>query len=222
MTRKRLYLETMEQVLGRVDKVILDEQCGRTGRRALSAAERLAQPRPRRPEGPTDEPYDTSSFPSSSSPSRRSCRRSSSWTSAKRRWSCSSARSRPCKEEPGLGFKIPLIQEVVRYDDRILSLDVDRSRSRRSDDRRLVVDAFARYRIAIVKQFRQAVGASGECAGRRPDRHDPERPDPRGSGFGQLRPNDPVRGPGGPGRRIRDAVAERGQLHWGSRSSTCV
>ena len=27
------------------------------------------------------------------------------------------------KEEPGLGFKIPFIQEVVRYDDRILSLD---------------------------------------------------------------------------------------------------
>ena len=25
------------------------------------------------------------------------------------------------KEEPGLAFKIPLIQEVVRYDDRILS-----------------------------------------------------------------------------------------------------
>ena len=27
------------------------------------------------------------------------------------------------QEDPGLGFKIPLIQEVVRYDDRILSLD---------------------------------------------------------------------------------------------------
>ena len=29
------------------------------------------------------------------------------------------------KEDPGLAFKIPLIQEVVRYDDRILSRDVD-------------------------------------------------------------------------------------------------
>lgn len=29
------------------------------------------------------------------------------------------------KEEPGLAFKIPLIQEVVRYDDRILSRDID-------------------------------------------------------------------------------------------------
>ncbi|MFU8883023.1 MAG: protease modulator HflC [Rhodobacterales bacterium] len=65
------------------------------------------------------------------------------------------------KEEPGLGFKIPLIQEVVRYDDRILSLDTDTIEVTPSDDRRLVVDAFARYRIADVVQFRQAVGVGG-------------------------------------------------------------
>ncbi len=65
------------------------------------------------------------------------------------------------KEEPGLAFKIPLIQEVVRYDDRILSLDTDTIEVTPSDDRRLVVDAFARYRIADVVQFRQAVGIGG-------------------------------------------------------------
>lgn len=65
------------------------------------------------------------------------------------------------KEEPGLGFKIPLIQEVVRYDDRIRALDTDRTEVTPSDDRRLVVDAFARYRIADVVQFRQAVGVGG-------------------------------------------------------------
>ncbi|MFD1194081.1 protease modulator HflC [Seohaeicola saemankumensis] len=65
------------------------------------------------------------------------------------------------KEEPGLAFKIPLIQEVVRYDDRILSLDTDTIEVTPSDDRRLVVDAFARYRIADVVQFRQAVGVGG-------------------------------------------------------------
>jgi len=65
------------------------------------------------------------------------------------------------KEEPGLSFKIPMIQEVVRYDDRILSLDTDTIEVTPSDDRRLVVDAFARYRIADVVQFRQAVGAGG-------------------------------------------------------------
>ena len=68
---------------------------------------------------------------------------------------------RAVKEEPGLAFKIPLIQEVVRYDDRILSLDTETIEVTPSDDRRLVVDAFARYRIADVVKFRQAVGVGG-------------------------------------------------------------
>lgn len=65
------------------------------------------------------------------------------------------------KENPGLAFKIPFIQEVVKYDDRILSLDTEAIEVTPSDDRRLVVDAFARYRIADVVRFRQAVGAGG-------------------------------------------------------------
>src|SRR6056297_578041 len=65
------------------------------------------------------------------------------------------------REEPGLYFKIPFIQEVVRYDDRILSLDTDTIEVTPSDDRRLVVDAFTRYRISDVVQFRQAVGIGG-------------------------------------------------------------
>ncbi|WP_424965557.1 protease modulator HflC [Dinoroseobacter sp. S375] len=65
------------------------------------------------------------------------------------------------KEDPGLAFKIPFIQEVVRYDDRILSLDTQPIEVTPSDDRRLVVDAFARYRISDVVQFRQAVGVGG-------------------------------------------------------------
>ncbi len=74
------------------------------------------------------------------------------------------------KEEPGLGFKIPFIQNVVTYDDRILSRDLDPLEVTPSDDRRLVVDAFARYRIVDVRQFRQAVGAGGEeVAARRLD-----------------------------------------------------
>lgn len=65
------------------------------------------------------------------------------------------------KEEPGLGFKIPLIQEVVKYDDRILSLETQEIEVTPSDDRRLIVDAFARYRISDVEQFRRAVGVGG-------------------------------------------------------------
>ncbi len=65
------------------------------------------------------------------------------------------------KEEPGLAFKLPFIQQVVRYDDRILSLDTMPLEVTPLDDRRLVVDAFARYRIVNVVQFRQAVGTGG-------------------------------------------------------------
>ncbi len=65
------------------------------------------------------------------------------------------------KEDPGLYFKIPLIQEIVRYDDRMLGRDIEPLEVTPSDDRRLVVDAFARYRIVDVKRFRQAVGAGG-------------------------------------------------------------
>ena len=65
------------------------------------------------------------------------------------------------KEKPGLAFKLPFIQQVVRYDDRILSLDTMPLEVTPLDDRRLVVDAFARYRIINVVQFRQAVGTGG-------------------------------------------------------------
>ncbi len=65
------------------------------------------------------------------------------------------------KTEPGIAFKIPFIQEVVSYDDRILSLDTLPLEVTPLDDRRLVVDAFARYRIVDVVQFRQAVGTGG-------------------------------------------------------------
>ncbi len=77
------------------------------------------------------------------------------------------------KEDPGLYFKIPFVEEVALYDDRILSRDVQPLEVTPLDDRRLVVDAFARYRIVDVEQFREATGASGvmseDIAGRRLD-----------------------------------------------------
>lgn len=68
--------------------------------------------------------------------------------------------------EPGLNFKIPVIQDVVRYDDRILGLPTKPLEVTPLDDRRLVVDAFARWRIVDLTAFRQAVGAGGEQTGR--------------------------------------------------------
>lgn len=48
---------------------------------------------------------------------------------------------------PGLHFKIPVAEQVVRLERRILSLDIAPQRVIARDQRRLVADAFARYRI---------------------------------------------------------------------------
>lgn len=66
------------------------------------------------------------------------------------------------RTEPGLYFKIPFIQEVVKYDGRILSLPTPPAEITLSGDRRLVVSAFARWRIADLIRFREAVGVEGE------------------------------------------------------------
>lgn len=65
------------------------------------------------------------------------------------------------RTDPGLYFRIPFIQEVVRYDARILGLQSQPLEVTPLDDRRLVVDAFVRWRIVDVEQFRQAVGVEG-------------------------------------------------------------
>jgi len=66
------------------------------------------------------------------------------------------------KETPGLGFKIPFLQDVVFYEDRILGLQTRPIEVTLLSDRRLVVDAFARWRIVDLVKFRQSVGTSGE------------------------------------------------------------
>jgi modulator of FtsH protease HflC len=89
------------------------------------------------------------------------------------------------RTEPGLGWRIPLIQDVVRYDARILGLQSQPLEVTPLDDRRLVVDAFLRWRITDVERFRQAVGVEGS-RGAGPDRADPERRHPRSPGRGAL------------------------------------
>lgn len=59
---------------------------------------------------------------------------------------------------PGLQFKIPFVQQVERLDNRILGLDAAAEEIIASDQKRLVVDSFVRYRIVGALQFFQAVG----------------------------------------------------------------
>ena len=60
---------------------------------------------------------------------------------------------------PGLHFKVPLIDNVVYFDRRILDLDLPAQEVIASDQKRLVVDAYARYRITDPLRFYQSVNS---------------------------------------------------------------
>ncbi|PKQ04638.1 MAG: protease modulator HflC [Alphaproteobacteria bacterium HGW-Alphaproteobacteria-12] len=60
--------------------------------------------------------------------------------------------------EPGLHWKLPFVQNVIYIDKRILNLDTPPEEIIAKNRKRLVVDAFARYRIVDSLRFYQAVG----------------------------------------------------------------
>ncbi len=60
--------------------------------------------------------------------------------------------------EPGLNFKVPFIQNVVFLDSRILNLDTPPIEVIASDQKRLIVDAFARFQITDPLKFYISVG----------------------------------------------------------------
>src|SRR5215470_7477506 len=60
--------------------------------------------------------------------------------------------------DPGLNFKVPFIDSVIAVDKRILDLENPSQEVIASDQKRLVVDAFARYRIKEALRFYQSVG----------------------------------------------------------------
>lgn len=61
--------------------------------------------------------------------------------------------------EPGLNFKAPFIDTVISIDKRILDLENPAQEVIASDQKRLVVDAFARYRIKNALRFYQSIGS---------------------------------------------------------------
>jgi membrane protease subunit HflC len=61
--------------------------------------------------------------------------------------------------EPGLNFKVPFIDTVISIDKRILDLENPAQEVIASDQKRLVVDAFARYRIKDALRFYQTLGS---------------------------------------------------------------
>ena len=61
--------------------------------------------------------------------------------------------------EPGLNYKVPLIDSVIAIDKRILDLESPSQEVIASDQKRLVVDAFARYRVENPLKSYQTVGS---------------------------------------------------------------
>ena len=59
--------------------------------------------------------------------------------------------------KPGLQFKIPFIQDAVFLDSRLLNLDPQPEEMILSDQKRIIVDSFARYRIIDPLKFFQTV-----------------------------------------------------------------
>ena len=59
--------------------------------------------------------------------------------------------------KPGLQFKIPFIQDSVFLDSRMLNLDPQPEEMILSDQKRIIVDSFARYRIVDPLKFFQTV-----------------------------------------------------------------
>ena len=60
-------------------------------------------------------------------------------------------------KEPGLKFKVPFIQNVVFYDNRLLNLDPPAQEIVLNDKKRLDVDSFTRFRIIAPLKFYQTV-----------------------------------------------------------------
>ena len=60
--------------------------------------------------------------------------------------------------EPGLQFKIPFVQNVVYFDKRLLDVEPPPEEVIASDQKRLVIDTYTRYRIVNPLLFYQTVG----------------------------------------------------------------
>ncbi len=72
-------------------------------------------------------------------------------------------------QEPGLNVKIPFFDTATYFDKRLLNFDGDRQEIPTVDQKQLVVDAFARYRIVDPLKFFQTVGTVAGMQARLPN-----------------------------------------------------
>ncbi len=69
--------------------------------------------------------------------------------------------------EPGMHFKIPLLNEVKRFDGRTLTLDVKPEEYLTGEKKKLLVDSFILWRVADVSAYYTAMGGDKSRAGLR-------------------------------------------------------
>jgi len=62
-------------------------------------------------------------------------------------------------DRPGLHFKVPFIESLAFFDKRLMSVELSALEVTLGDKRRIVVDAFGRYRITDPLKFYQSVGS---------------------------------------------------------------
>ena len=66
-------------------------------------------------------------------------------------------------DTPGLNIKVPFVQTVISFDRRLLDYETPREEVILSDQRRLIVDSFTRFRITAPLQYFQAVGSAEDA-----------------------------------------------------------
>ncbi len=70
------------------------------------------------------------------------------------------------EQTPGLKFKMPFVQNVEYFDKRLIDFDAESKEVIAADQKRLIVDAFVRYRITDPLRFKQAVGTEANMRSR--------------------------------------------------------
>lgn len=68
--------------------------------------------------------------------------------------------------EPGLHFKMPVINNVRKFDQRILTIDQQPERFLTAEKKDLIVDSFVKWRIADVEEYFKTTQGDEELAGR--------------------------------------------------------
>jgi len=171
VTRQRIYLETMERILGNAEKLVYDGGGSSSGQSIVPYLP-LSELTPRRPAAPTTGQPQQQSGGTDEVRNYRYCRAVRAVCRRDRRLQFgihrvadrtgsggAARRAGQGGHEPGLNFKAPFIDTVISIDKRILDLENPSQEVIASDQKRLVVDAFARYRIKNALRFYQSIGS---------------------------------------------------------------